>query len=174
MKDIEQKIVTELSVKLLMDYLIHINNQTKLSTICQYLIRDNFDVDIEKIDKIIQKIILQKENLYDYEIIALYDDYIYKFTNNNDNVFNFGYVKTKTTSMAQPITEVQPRRILYTIESVYLVDPNSWVVYHKDLDDEFHIYDENFTRDKIRSKYASTLGYHMNDIRSRKVSNFKF
>lgn len=166
--------ITQLSVKLMMDYLIHTYGQTKLSIICQYLLKDDFDINTDEVDKMIQKIVLQSENIYDYEVISLYDDYIYKFTDDNDYVFNYGYVKEKQIKEMKSNNTIQPRRILYTIESVYLVEPNSWVVYYKDLDDEFHIFDENFTRDKVRSKYATTLGYHMKDIRARKVSNFKF
>jgi hypothetical protein len=76
------------------------------------------------------------------------------------------------------ILYVSPKNIspkIYT--DTYLINNvehnnNDWIVFHKDGDDEYHIYDNNLSRDKVRSKYATLLGYHMKDIRAKRLKNY--
>jgi hypothetical protein len=49
-----------------------------------------------------------------------------------------------------------------------------WVVFHKNEKDEIHIFNEKLTRDQVRSKYASLRNVPIQDVRSKRFSNFKF
>lgn len=76
---------------------------------------------------------------------------------------------TKTTTNSR-----EPLFIFYTENHVRKsgMDPENWVVFNKDLNNEFHIFDKSLTRDQVRSKYASTLKFKIQDVRACKFSNF--
>lgn len=69
------------------------------------------------------------------------------------------------------LVQRDPERIYYFSDDVDAEDAK-WVVFHKDMDSEFHIFDERLTRDNVRSSYASHLGVPIQDVRSRRAKNF--
>lgn len=69
------------------------------------------------------------------------------------------------------LVQRDPERIYYFSDDVDEEDAK-WVVFHKDMDSEFHIFDERLTRDNVRSSYASHLGVPIQDVRSRRAKNF--
>ena len=274
------KKITKFAIKTMMDYLIHTQGATKQQHLIDNLKQNYFIDDNDNIDKMIREILLEGENMYNYQINTVDGDLEYDFTLDNDIVFNYGYaenikilpkinnediylkeeditgskiedndkivvypdgtkvyfkdekyhredgpaiiynnkcklwykdgklhredgpaiewlnnekyyylegVEYNETYYYDKVNDYiiptntqeqynrEPKQIYYLKESINKSDlnDNDWVVFHKDDDDEdeYHIYDGNISRDKVRSKYARTLGYHMKDIRSRRVKN---
>ena len=292
------KKITKFAIKTMMDYLIHTQGATKQKHLIDNLKQNYFIEDSDNIDKMIREILLEGENMYNYQINTVDGDLEYDFTLDNDIVFNYGYAEnikilpkinnediylkeediTGSNIDSKKLEEIdkkvdgdlekdfpnnptvypdgtkvyfrnevyhredgpaiiynndcklwykngklhredgpaiewlnnqkyyylegveynetyyydkvndyiiptntqeqynrEPKQILYVINDVLIdnetIDNNDWVVYHKDKDDEFHIYDKNLNRNKVRSKYATILGYHMKDIRSRRYKN---
>lgn len=74
------------------------------------------------------------------------------------------------------LVDRDPEAIYYFQSQVednkYKLDDAKWVVFDKDLTEEIHIYNENLSRDKVRSRYATRLSIPIQDVRSRRVKNF--
>lgn len=84
-------------------------------------------------------------------------------------------VKINNSSKLQELNR-EPEYIVYTDSDLKSfqdsLSGDKWVVFHKNGDEEYHIYNSELTRDQVRSKYASILGTKIQDVRSRKLSNF--
>jgi hypothetical protein len=52
-------------------------------------------------------------------------------------------------------------------------DDLQWVVFHTDGNNEFHIYNENISRDLVRSKYSSLLKCKNQDVRAKRLCHFR-
>lgn len=76
-------------------------------------------------------------------------------------------------SVGTPVSR-EPEHIYY-IESHarnHQGNDKAWVVSHANGNNEVHIYNENLTRDNVRSKYASMNNCKIQDVRARRLSNF--
>jgi hypothetical protein len=49
---------------------------------------------------------------------------------------------------------------------------DKWIVYSKDRDSEFQVYDSTLTRDQVRSRYTSIMKCKIQDVRACKAVNF--
>ena len=84
-------------------------------------------------------------------------------------------VKINNPSKLQELNR-EPEYIVYTDNDLKSfqdsLSGDKWVVFHKNENEEYHIYNSELTRDQVRSRYASILGTKIQDVRSRKLSNF--
>jgi hypothetical protein len=105
------------------------------------------------------------------------DNIIVDNMNDNDNdIFNSDMNDLiKLNHKEAKIDEVV--EIMYTTNGVYHFRNNNtdkenfWVV-NDYGQNEFHIYDENLSRDNVRSLYAKSTNTPFIDVRSRKLKNF--
>ena len=172
--------LTITAVNSAMDLLLLSNGKTTTLEI-KNLLRDlNFYATQENVHNFVEEIYLNNNSIYERYIKNEY--YIYRFIqiiNDEDDEDDVHVVD----NIIQP-GDVE-REPLYIYYSINMVDPNintvimddidddMWIAYHKDMDEEFHIYDVNLTRDLVRSKYASLLKVKIQDVRACKYSNFK-
>lgn len=68
----------------------------------------------------------------------------------------------------------EPLFIFYTVNHAKksATDPQNWVVYHKNGNNEIQIFDRSLTRDTVRSRYASIMKVKIQDVRSCKFQNY--
>lgn len=69
-----------------------------------------------------------------------------------------------------------PLQIFYTKtqlkNNLSHINDNSWVVFNTNGNCEYHIYHADLTRDNVRSKYAMLNNVKIQDVRSKRYSNF--
>lgn len=157
-----KKELSENIVKAVMDMLLHFNNNTTTLEIKNILRQFDFKVKQQNVHEYIENIYINNNNIYNRINTGEY--YIYEFKNNNIIIENDN--------------DREPLYIYYISNDVLyerdlnVINNNLWVVYHKDMDEEYHIYNENLTRDLVRSKYASLLKVKIQDVRSCRLINF--
>lgn len=171
------KNLTSYAVELAMNLLIHTNGQTSTLEVKNLLRDQGYFAKQEDVSVAMRETVLINPDQYLVEPNGTYIDY--SFDMDGDLYFNYGYAKSDddtdtTNSKATSIVNRDPLRIHYFESSVDdgIDGAMNWCVFHKDMDSEFHIYDESLTRDQIRSKYASLLNVPIQDVRAKRVKNF--
>jgi len=118
---------------------------------------------------------------YRYFIYAFKDNSTYSQTVDVDD--NNNIIVDDMNGMSNTLDEVDEQKIddvaeiMYTTNGVYHFRNNNtdkenfWVV-NDYGQNEFHIYDENLSRDNVRSLYAKSTNTPFIDVRSRRLKNF--
>jgi hypothetical protein len=76
--------------------------------------------------------------------------------------------KSFDTTSEKPLPELIFQSVISAID---YPEKDRLIVFHKDMESEFHVYNESLNSDKVRSRYASLLKVPIQDVRARKVRN---
>lgn len=194
------KNLTTLSVYTVLDLLIHTNGSTTTLDVKNTLRDLGYFAEQNKVKEIIDALFENNDNYirdnsntnyYVYSWTTAHElviggyttDYVEDTTDTND-VTNSTQTSALSNSNNQfnaivngsPIVTREPEHIYYVeTHAKNHTDKfgDTWVVYHTDGNNEIHMYNETLTRDQVRSKYASLLNVKIQDVRSKRLTNFK-
>jgi len=73
-----------------------------------------------------------------------------------------------------PVNQRDPLFVFYTENHAKksATEPLNWVVYHKNGNNEIHIFAKHLSRDSVRSRYASIMKVKIQDVRASKFQNY--
>lgn len=179
--------LTSYAVETAMNLLIHTNGKTSSLEVKNLLREQNYFATQQDVSVKMRETVLS--NPEDYLVTPNGTFIEYTFAEDGDLYFNYGFANddndtddvdtntntatmTTSTSASNTASSRDPKSIFYTENDVTASKDMDWVVFDAEMEDEFHVYDESITRDRIRSRYASLTNIPIQNVRARRFKNF--
>jgi hypothetical protein len=179
--------LTDTSVCTMLDLLIHTNGTTTTLEVKNELRNLGYFAEQSKVSEIMEILFTEttnyvrdnsKTNHFVYSWTVSHELNVGGYASKLDDSSDDDDDDTVIVPVLVPVSVVdskEPTNIYYTdthAKNHFSLD-GDWVVFHKDGNNEVHIYNEILTRDNVRSQYAKLNHCKIQDVRSKRLTNYK-